>query len=94
MLAVVLLLNVGYLFIFAAYLRIKTGQPDLPRPFTLPGGKLVAWLGLALTLVVIAACFQLDLLMLIALAVTFSLCIFNYLLRNRRATVIEVPDHA
>jgi ethanolamine permease len=94
MLAVVLLLNVCYLFIFAAYLRIKTSQPDLPRPFTLLGGKLVAWLGLALTLVVIAACFQLDLLMLIALAVTFSLCLFNYLLRNRRTTALEVPDHA
>ena len=94
MLAVVLLLNVCYLFIFGAYLRIKSSQPDLPRPFRLAGGTVVAWLGLALTLVVIAACFQLDLLMLIALAVTFSLCIFNYLLRNRRATVIEVPDHA
>jgi ethanolamine permease len=44
--------------------------------------------------VVIAACFQLDVLMLIALAVTFTLCIFNYLLRNRRATAIEIPDHA
>jgi ethanolamine permease len=33
-------------------------------------------------------------LMLIALAVTFTLCILNYLLRNRRTTVIEVPDHA
>jgi ethanolamine permease len=94
MLAVVLLLNVCYLFIFAAYLRIKTGQPDLPRPFTLVGGKLVAWLGLALTLVVIAACFQLDVKMLIALAVTFTLCILNYLLRTRRTAVIEVPDHA
>ncbi|MNL11064.1 putative amino acid permease YhdG [compost metagenome] len=93
MLAVVLLLNVCYLFIFGAYLHIKRNQPDLPRPFTLVGGKLVAWLGLALTLVVIAACFQLDMLMLIALAVTFTLCIFNYLLRTRRS-VIEVPDHA
>ena len=42
---------------------------------------MVAWLGLALTLVVIAACFQLDMLMLIALAVTFVLCTFNFLLR-------------
>jgi ethanolamine permease len=94
MLAVVLLLNVCYLFIFGAYLRIKRSQPDLPRPFTLAGGTVVAWLGLALTLVVIAACFQLDLLMLIALGVTFALCIFNFLLRTRRSPVIEVPDHA
>ena len=57
-------------------------------------GKVVAWLGLALSLVVIAACFQLDLLMLIALAVTFALCIFNFLLRTRRSPAIEVPDHA
>lgn len=97
MLAVVLLLNVCYLFIFGAYLRIKRSQPDLPRPFRLAGGTVIAWLGLALTLVVIAACFQLDLMMLIALAVTFILCIFNFLLRARlpvRSADLEVPDHA
>jgi ethanolamine permease len=93
MLAVVLLLNVCYLFIFGAYLRIKRSQPDLPRPFRLAGGTVVAWLGLALTLVVIAACFQLDMMMLIALAATFVLCIFNFLLRARSAD-LEVPDHA
>lgn len=97
MLAVVLLLNVCYLFIFGAYLRIKSSQPDLPRPFRLAGGTVVAWLGLALTLVVIAACFQLDMLMLIALAATFVLCTFNFLLRAHlqgRTPAIEVPDHA
>ncbi|MDR6918217.1 ethanolamine permease [Pseudomonas sp. 3296] len=97
MLAVVLLLNVCYLFIFGAYLRIKSTQPDLPRPFRLAGGTVVAWLGLALTLMVIAACFQLDMMMLIALVVTFVLCIFNFLLRARmpaRSADIEVPDHA
>jgi ethanolamine permease len=97
MLAVVLLLNVCYLFIFGAYLRIKSSQPDLPRPFRLAGGTVVAWLGLALTLVVIAACFQLDMLMLIALAATFVLCTFNFLLRAHlqgRTAAIEVPDHA
>jgi ethanolamine permease len=97
MLAVVLLLNVCYLFIFGAYLRIKSSQPDLPRPFRLAGGTVVAWLGLALTLVVIAACFQLDMLMLITLAATFVLCTFNFLLRAHlqgRTAAIEVPDHA
>lgn len=95
MLAVVLLLNVCYLLIFAAYLHIKRNQPELERPFILPGGKLVAWFGLALTLVVIAACFQLDFKMLIALAAIFSLCILNFLLRNRAPTaVLETPDHA
>lgn len=94
MLAVVLLLNVCYLFIFAAYLRIKRSQPDLPRPFTLAGGTVVAWLGLALILVVIAACFQLDTMMLIALAATFTLSLLNFLLRTRRTHAIEVPDHA
>jgi ethanolamine permease len=37
MLAFVLLLNVCYLFIFGAYLRIKSSQPDLPRPFKSDG---------------------------------------------------------
>ncbi len=58
---------------------------------------MIAWLGLALTLVVIAACFQLDMLMLIALAVTFVLSTFNFLLRARlqgNAPLIETPDHA
>jgi ethanolamine permease len=97
MLAVVLLLNLCYLFIFAAYLRIKHSQPHLPRPFRLAGGKLVAWLGLALTLVVIAACFQVDKLMLIALAVLFVLSTLNFLMRaplHTRTAAIETPDHA
>jgi ethanolamine permease len=55
---------------------------------------VVAWLGLALTLVVIAACFQLDLKMLIALAVTFALCMLNFALRTRLPTPLETPDHA
>ncbi|MNU11765.1 hypothetical protein D3C72_2598750 [compost metagenome] len=55
----------------------------------------MTWFGLALTLVVIAACFQLDFKMLIALAAMFSLCILNFLLRNRAPTaVLETPDHA
>ncbi|MNE75864.1 hypothetical protein D3C80_1720630 [compost metagenome] len=96
MLAVVLLLNVCYLFIFGAYLRIRRTQPDLPRPFRLAGGKLVAWLGLALTLVVIAACFQLDVYMLAALGVTLALCILNFILRAQlagRTAPLETADH-
>nr|WP_239482285.1 amino acid permease [Pseudomonas insulae] len=97
MLAVVLLLNVGYLFIFAAYLHIRRSQPDLARPFRLPGGQLIAGFGLLLTLAVIAACFQLDMLMLIGLGVTLVLCIANFLVRSQlsgRAAVLESPDHA
>ena len=96
MLAVVLLLNVCYLFIFGAYLRIRRTQPDLPRPFRLAGGKVVAWLGLAVTLVVIAACFQLDVYMLIALGVTLAVCILNFFVRAQlgsRTVALETADH-
>ncbi|VEG90402.1 APC family permease [Legionella spiritensis] len=33
-----------YLFMFAAVIKLRYSQPDKPRSFTIPGGKIVLWL--------------------------------------------------
>ncbi|WP_010487434.1 amino acid permease [Pseudomonas sp. S9] len=82
--AVVLLLNLCYLFLFAAYLKIRRSNPDLPRPFRFIGGSWVACLGLVLTLVVIAACFQLEWTILLAIAFTLALFTVSFAVQKLR----------
>lgn len=49
----VTLLCIAYLFIFAALIKLRYSQPDVPRPFKIPGGKVGVWvvggLGFAVT---------------------------------------------
>ncbi|MNO71369.1 putative amino acid permease YhdG [compost metagenome] len=96
LLAVVLLLNFCYLFIFAAFIRIRRTQPNLARPFRLPGGTLVASFGLVMTSVVIAACFQLEVFTLLALGATLALLTLNFAIRSQmqsRPLSLEGTDH-
>lgn len=81
LLCIVLLLGSCHLVLFAAYLRLHHRQPGLARPFRLRGGPVIASVGMLLTLVVIAACFQLEVAMLSALALVVAALILNYLLR-------------
>lgn len=39
----VLFYNVGLMLQFAAFLALKHAQPDIPRPFSVPGGLAGAW---------------------------------------------------
>lgn len=85
LLCIVLLLGSCHLVLFAAYLHLHRRQPGLARPFRLRGGPLIASVGMLLTLVVIAACFQLEVAMLSALALVVAALVLNYLLRAARA---------
>ena len=40
----VLLLCIVYMFVFAALIKLRYSQPDVPRAFTIPGGKAGVWL--------------------------------------------------
>ncbi|MDF3934970.1 amino acid permease [Pseudomonas citronellolis] len=94
LLCIVLLLGSCHLVLFAAYLRLRRSQAQMARPFRLRGGPLVASLGMLLTLVVIAACFQLEVAMLSALALVVVALVLNYLLRAARAgKPLETPEH-
>jgi len=94
LLCIVLLLGSCHLVLFAAYLRLHRSQPGLVRPFRLRGGPVVACVGMLLTLVVIAACFQLEVTMLSALALVVAALILNYLLRAARAgKPLENAEH-
>jgi ethanolamine permease len=94
MLGLVLLMCSCYLVLFAAYLRLHCSQPQLVRPFRLRGGPVIASVGMLLTLVVITACFQLELFLLSALALVVMVLILNYLLRDNNAgKALEVSKH-
>lgn len=57
MLLVIFLLNVSYLFVLAAFVRLRMRQPELPRPFRAVGGNVTAAITAVLSLVVLWACF-------------------------------------
>ncbi|MEI6796326.1 MAG: amino acid permease, partial [Methanomassiliicoccales archaeon] len=37
-------LCIAYILIFAAAIKLRYSQPDTPRPFKIPGGKLGMWI--------------------------------------------------
>ena len=88
--AVVLLMSMGYVFSLAAFIRLRLRNPDLPRPFRAPGGIVTASVSLLLSLLVIAACFQLDWVILSGLGTMFVAGCIGYMIspaqiRARRA---------
>ncbi|MNF64561.1 putative amino acid permease YhdG [compost metagenome] len=96
LLCIVLLLSSCHLFLFAAYIRMRRTHAHLVRPFRLRGGPVIAGIGMLLTLVVIAACFQLEVEMLSAIAVLTVALILNYLVRASRpakSLATENPEH-
>ncbi|MDE2371511.1 MAG: amino acid permease [Burkholderiales bacterium] len=94
LLCIVLLLGSCHLVLFAAYLKLRRTHAHWVRPFRVRGGPAVACIGMALTLVVIAACFQLELALLGALAAVMAAVILNYGLRaGRAAQPLESPEH-
>ncbi|MCY1457027.1 hypothetical protein D9M71_742850 [compost metagenome] len=75
---------------------MRRTHAHLVRPFRLRGGPVIAGIGMVLTLVVIAACFQLEVEMLSAVAVLAVVLILNYLVRASRpakSLATENPEH-
>lgn len=94
LLGLVLLISSCHLVLFAAYLRLRRSQSLADRPFRLPGGPWVAGVDMVLTLVVIAACFQLEVTLLSGLALVMAALVLNYVLRaGRTGKRLENPEH-
>lgn len=53
----VLFYNVGLLLQFAAFLRLRYTEPDLPRPYLVPGGMIGAWILVLVFYVVLGVAF-------------------------------------
>ncbi|HKP80149.1 MAG TPA: hypothetical protein VJU34_13605, partial [Phenylobacterium sp.] len=68
--SVVFLLSLSYVFTLAAFIWLRRFRSDLARPFRTPGGTFTAVAALALSMLVVSACFQLDRLILTALLAT------------------------
>lgn len=75
LLCVVLSLTASYVVLLAAFIRQRTFEPDLVRPFRAWGGRATAGVSLILALVVFAACFQLDTLILSAVGCYFLVAV-------------------
>ncbi len=43
-------LMVSYIFVCGSFLLLKYNEPDMPRPYKAPGGKLLGWVGLLASL--------------------------------------------
>jgi ethanolamine permease len=57
---IVLLLDVSYVLILAAYLRLRRERALPDRRYRAPGGEIGAWLTLALAVLILFSCLQLD----------------------------------
>ncbi|WP_447725857.1 amino acid permease [Sphingomonas koreensis] len=75
LLCVVLSLTASYIVLLAAFIRQRTLEPDLHRPFRAWGGRGTALICMALACLVFAACFQLDTVVLTAVALFFILAV-------------------
>ncbi|OFX03877.1 MAG: amino acid permease [Alphaproteobacteria bacterium RIFCSPHIGHO2_12_FULL_63_12] len=96
LLAVVLSLSASYIVVLAAFIRLRTVEPDMPRPFRAWGGRGTAAACLVLSVLVFAACFQLDIAMLAGVGAYFIFAIAARLFSRRTeaapaAAVKETP---
>jgi len=83
----------NYVLFFAAFLVLRYKEPDVPRPYRVPGGKLFAWLLVSPPVVLFFALFiagMLDWRVATILAVMFvllAICYFALVLPNQRAAL-------
>ncbi|WP_136162688.1 amino acid permease [Sphingomonas flavalba] len=83
LLAVVLLLSASYVVLLAAFIRLRRRQGDLHRPFRAWGGQVTAALCLCLALLVCVACFQVEVPVLVGLALLLGAAGLCYLWSRR-----------
>jgi len=50
-------LMVAYIFVCGSFLVLRYKEPDMPRPYQAPGGKLLGWFGLLASLMMISLYF-------------------------------------
>lgn len=92
MLCVVLSLTASYIVLLAAFIRQRVLEPDLPRPFRAWGGRGTASVCMALALLVFAACFQVDRIVLSAFALFFLLAIAARFLSRGASRAVPSPE--
>lgn len=84
---VVLLLSASYIVVLAAFIHMRITRPTLPRPFRAHGGKVTAGVSMALSSIVLAACFQLDRVILLSLSGCLVVGAISYF--GNRGRVLE-----
>ena len=47
-------LMVSYIFVCGSFLLLRYNEPDMPRPYQAPGGKLLGWFGLLSSLLMMS----------------------------------------
>jgi APA family basic amino acid/polyamine antiporter len=47
-------LMVSYIFVCASFLKLRYKEPQMPRPYSAPGGKLLGWFGLLASLMMLS----------------------------------------
>ncbi|MDA5193030.1 amino acid permease [Govanella unica] len=87
---VVLLLNLTYVIVLAAFIRLRITSPELQRPYRAFGGVALASVSILLSAVVLWSCFQINGHILTATAIVFALFIAYFLLAPRRLARDEV----
>lgn len=92
LLCVVLSLTASYVVLLAAFIRQRTLEPDLPRPFRAWGGRATALVCMVLAGFVFAACFQLDTAVLTAIALFFILAVVVRLLSRGPKPAVASPE--
>lgn len=60
MVVFIFLISVSHALLLAAFLRLRSREPLLERPYRAIGGSIAAWIALALSLSVMASCYELE----------------------------------
>ncbi len=81
---IVLLLDVSYVLLMAAYLRIQTTHTLPQRRYRAWGGKYVAWITLGLTIVILISCMQLDATTIVSIGGFYVIAAAVFLLSSSR----------
>lgn len=81
---IVLLLDVSYVLLIAAYLRIQTNHTLPQRRYRAWGGKYSAWTTLGLTIVILISCMQLDATTIVSIGGFYVIAVAVFLLSSSR----------
>jgi len=83
MLLVIFLLNISYLIVLGAFVRLRKRQHDMERPYRALGGRTTAYATTLISLLVLGACFVEESAGMLYALVVYALLLGNFLLFQR-----------
>lgn len=83
---------ISYVLMMAAHIKLRLSEPDMPRPYLTPGGRLTSGTALVLAIIALIAGYLVEPSVIIYAAAFYLLMLAYFLIYSRHHLVAQAPE--